>query len=36
MCISLPAHAIPEYYMRALDGEPRFEALKRKLGLVAQ
>jgi TolB-like protein len=29
------AHAIPEYYMRVLDGEPRFEALKRKLGIPA-
>jgi TolB-like protein len=27
------AHAIPEYYMRVLDGEPRFEAIKRKLGI---
>jgi hypothetical protein len=27
-------HAVSEYYMRELDGEPRFEAMKRKLGLL--
>jgi hypothetical protein len=27
------AHAIPQYYLRELDGDPRFEAIKRKLCL---
>lgn len=27
-------HAVSEYYMRELDGDPRFEAMKRKLGLL--
>jgi TolB-like protein len=27
-------HVIPQYFVRALDGEPRFEAIKRKLGLA--
>jgi len=27
------AHAVSQYYMRVLDGEPRFESIKRKLRL---
>jgi TolB-like protein len=27
------AHSIPEYYMRVLDGLPKFEAMKQKLGI---
>jgi hypothetical protein len=27
-------HVIPQYWVRVLDGEPRFEAIKRKLGLL--
>jgi len=33
---STMTHAVSEYYMRVLDGDPRFEAIKRKLGLVPQ
>jgi tetratricopeptide (TPR) repeat protein len=29
------AHVIAEYFCRTLDGDPRFEALKRKLGIIA-
>lgn len=29
-------HAIPEYYMRTLDGDPRFEAIKRNLHMLPQ
>lgn len=29
------AHAIPEYYMRVLDDDPRFESIKRELGLLS-
>jgi TolB-like protein/Flp pilus assembly protein TadD len=28
-------HAIPEYYSRVLDGDPRFESIKKELGLVS-
>jgi tetratricopeptide (TPR) repeat protein len=28
------AHTIPQYYARVLDGDPRFEALRKKLGTV--
>ena len=27
-------HVIPQYWVRVLDGDPRFEAIKRKLGLL--
>jgi TolB-like protein/Flp pilus assembly protein TadD len=27
-------HSVPQYWARPLDGDPRFEAIKRKLGLV--
>jgi TolB-like protein len=27
-------HVIPQYWVRVLDGDPRFEAIKRKLGLA--
>ena len=28
------SHLIPEYFMRGFDGEPRFEAMKKKLRII--